>query len=130
MFARVTSLVVMLLVSFSSLAASPYDLVGTFSAIGKGKMTEVEKIEKRENQYMLFTKKQGAWKESKKPLEVVTPEQFEKMLKAPQPSDAVGLSSKVIAVFKVNKGWGKGKFKTDTGYFMLLIFGPVELHKS
>lgn len=130
MFARVTSLVVMFFISLSCFAASPDDLVGTFSAVEKGKMTEVVKIEKKEGQYFLFTKKKGEWKESKKPLELVTSQKFEKMLKGPQPPDSVGLSNKGIGVFKVNKGWSQGKFKTDTGYFMVFIFGPAELHKK
>lgn len=130
MFAKITSIIGLFFLSLSAFAASPNDLIGTFSAVDKGKMIEFAKIEKRENSYILFSKKKGAWQESKKPLELVTPQQFEKLLNGPQPPNSVGLANKGMGIFKVNKGWQQGKFKTDTGYFMFFIFGPVELHKS
>ena len=39
----------------------------------------------------------------------------------------MGLKTKTVLVAKVQPGFTAGKFKTSTGYFMVFMFGPVEL---
>lgn len=112
--------------------ASETDLIGTYAARDKAGLVEVMKIERAGGAYVLHDKKRdGTWRKAKEPLMPISKEQFGKLLKAPAdvpPFD--GLASKGVAVFKVPKGWGHGKFKTDTGYFMVFGLGPVELHKQ
>jgi hypothetical protein len=112
--------------------ASEADLIGTYAARDKTGLREVLKIEREGSAYVLHDKKRdGTWRKAKEPLVPVTKEQFGKLLKASAevpPFD--GLASKGVAVFKVPRGWGQGKFKTDSGYFMVFAFGPVELQKQ
>ena len=116
----------------ASANASEADLIGTYAARDKAGLREVMKIEREGGAYVLHDRKRdGTWRKAKEPLVPVTKEQFGKLLKDPAavpPFD--GLASKGVAVFKVPKGWGQGRFKTDTGYFMVFGLGPVELHKQ
>lgn len=114
-----------------SAQASETDLIGTYAARDKGELKEVLRIEREADHFILFDRdKAGQWRKAKEPMQSVTREQWNKLLRAkadPTPFD--GLGSKGVALFKVPRGWQSGKFKTETGYFMLVMFGPVELHK-
>lgn len=111
--------------------ASTADLVGTYATRDNKGVHEVMRIEREGDAFMLFDKtRDGSWRKSKQPLVPVTKEQFAKMLKGvPADLQFDGLSNKGMAVFKVPKGWGQGKFKTETGYFMVFALGPIELEK-
>lgn len=115
----------------ASTQASPADLVGTYTTRDNKGVHEVMKVEREGDAFVLFDKtREGAWRKSKQPLVPVTKEQFAKMLKgAPADVQFDGLSNKGMAVFKVPRGWGQGKFKTETGYFMVFALGPIELEK-
>ena len=112
--------------------ASEADLIGTYAARDKTGLREVVKIEREGSAYVLYDKKRdGTWRKAKEPLVPVTKEQFGRLLKASAevpPFD--GLGTKGMAVFKVPKGWGQGKFRTDTGFFMVFALGPVEMQKK
>lgn len=111
--------------------AGEADLIGTYAARDKTGLREVVKIEREGSAYVLFDKaRDGSWRKAKQPLVPVTKEQFGKMLKAPADVPFDGLGNKGMAVFKVPQGWGQGKFKTDSGYFMVFALGPIELQKQ
>ncbi len=106
------------------------DLIGHYAVLEKGELKETIKIEKSRGKYVIFEKKEGMWRRGSPHLTPVTSEQFEKLIKRKIDFPYAGLASKHAAVFKVPAGWNKGKFKTDTGYFVFLKLGPVELVKQ
>lgn len=111
--------------------AGEADLIGTYAVRDKTGFREVVKIEREGDAYVLFDKaRDGAWRKARQALAPVTKEQFGKMLKASADVPFDGLGNKSMAVFKVPKGWGQGKFKTDSGYFMVFALGPIELQKQ
>ena len=69
------------------------------------------------------------WKapEQLTPVEKVT---LEQLLKKPVSFDFVGLGTKFVAVLKVPKGWKMDQFECQTGYVMIWMLGPLELHKQ
>jgi hypothetical protein len=95
-----------------------------------GNLEEFLKIEKRDDNYVMSEKSQGDWRQVEDPIEKVTQEEFEELIEGEMTDPFVGLKSKGFAVFQVPEGWEEGGFKTDTGYFMYFLFGPVELHKT
>ncbi|RZJ85597.1 MAG: hypothetical protein EOO64_00085 [Massilia sp.] len=125
-----------LLVLFSALCASTRastaDLVGTYATRDNKGVHEVARIEREGDAFVLFDKlPNGSWRKVKQPLVPVTKEQFVKLLNG-SPADVPtfdGLNNNGMALFKVPKGWGQGKFKTETGYFMIFALGPIQLEK-
>jgi hypothetical protein len=113
-----------------SVQAAETDLIGTYAIKEKGAMKEFFKISQDKGKFV-FTEKMnnGTWRVSKEPMTTVSRAEFEKLLKHPYPAAFNGLSTKGAAVFKVSSNFQEGKFKAESGYFIVFAMGLVELHK-
>ena len=108
---------------------TPDDLVGVYSVEDRGQLKEFVRIDKRGDAFFFQGHENTGWST---PAQVtpVSKASFEQLLKQPVTVDFVALGNNNLAIFKVPKGWKIGKFECKTGYWMMMMLGPIELHKQ
>ncbi len=104
-------------------------LVGTYSVEDHGKLVESVRLEHPSDKFILTEKKGQTW-ETPTELKPATQADLDRLLKGAELKDVVGLGNQNVVLLSVPKGWKAGPFESKTGYLLLTILGPIELHKG
>lgn len=107
----------------------PMSLVGTYLIEEQGKLREFIRIDYRTGSFFLAENQHGQWSPS---VEVwpVSREEFAALLREPVTYSFSGLANDSIGVFRVPRGWQSGNFICQTGFWLMMPIGPVEIIKK
>lgn len=109
--------------------ASESSLVGAYSVDAGGKLMEFVRVEKQGDAFTVSHNQNGRWS-SPEVAKPVSKEKFQSLTKEAVTVNFSGLSCGSVAIFQVPKGWRSNGFECKTGYFLMTLLGPVELHKQ
>jgi hypothetical protein len=104
-------------------------LDGTYGIVAQGKVHPVLKVESTGDHYTVEQFEGGKWSQISDPVKPFAKADLEEMTKEKISVPVDGIQSKSFAFVHVPKGWTGGGFTTSTGYFVLMVFGPLELQK-
>ena len=125
----IASLVLPPFLASGSCYGEPLDeLCGTFALIEDGRAVEYIRIERRGPRFLLSRMRAGK-SVAPVPVEPVTRQKLEAIIKQPVDITFEGLGNDRLAVLKVPKGWRIASFVCSTGYLLATTLGPAELHK-
>jgi hypothetical protein len=103
-------------------------LVGTYSIMEDGKLTEFVRIEQVEKKFSLSEKDGGRWL-TPTSVKEVDDDDIENIIGQPVSSNITAIGNYSVAVVQVHKGWKLGEFESKTGFWLATGMGPVELYK-
>jgi hypothetical protein len=118
-----------LLFAASGCKPAENSLIGTYAVEQNGKQGEFVRIE-QEGDKFFFSEKDGREWLGPEELYPATKSEVESLLNQPVDGKFTGLSTDLVAILQVPKGWKVGKFESKTGYVLASQLGLIELHKS
>lgn len=110
-------------------SANQDSLIGTYAVKEHGRLEDIVRVQKKNGQYLMSDYAHDRWSEPYK-VNPVAKSELEDFFKHPVSVPYVGLGGKDVAIFKMPAGWESDGFKTKSGYWLAMAFGPVELYKQ
>jgi len=109
--------------------SSTSDIVGEYSVQGKNGLEPTLRIEKADGKLAVQEFHNGNWRAIQGPVNDLTKEQAQALFGRAVSESVSGISTKDFALVHVPSNWSNKDFPTTTGYLLVSMLGPVELHK-
>lgn len=109
--------------------SSTSDIVGDYSVQGKNGLEPTLRVEKSDGNYTVQEFHNGNWRPIQGPVKELTKEQAQALFGRAVTEQVSGISTKDFALVHVPAAWSNKDFPTKTGYLLVSMLGPVELHK-
>ncbi|MDB0541221.1 hypothetical protein LBW62_08180 [Ralstonia solanacearum] len=109
--------------------SSTGDIVGEYSVQGKNGLEPTLRVEKADGNYAIQEFHNGNWRALQGPVRELTKEQAQALFGRAVTESVSGISTKDFALVHVPSNWNNKDFPTTTGYLLVSMLGPVELHK-
>jgi hypothetical protein len=109
--------------------SSTNDIVGEYSVQGKNGQEPILRVEKSDGNYAVQEFHNGNWRVIQGPVKELTKEQAQALFGRAVTEPVNGISTKDFALVHVPASWSNKDFPTKTGYLLVSMLGPVELHK-
>ncbi|MFC0400186.1 hypothetical protein [Paraburkholderia rhizosphaerae] len=110
-------------------AAPSGTMTGTYGYDDHGTVTPLLKVESQGNSYAVSEYAQGKWSPVASTIKPFTKEDLEQITKHKIDVPVDGLETNGFALVHVPNGWTDGSFATKTGYFVLMMYGPIDVQK-
>ena len=104
-------------------------ITGTYGYDDHGKVTPLLKVESQGDRYAVSEYHTGTWAPVSSPVKPFTKEDLEQITKHKIDVPVDGLQTNGFALIHVPKGWTDGPFTTKTGFFVFMLFGPLDVQK-
>lgn len=109
--------------------SSTNDIAGEYSVQGKNGLEPTLRVEKSDGNYAVQEFRNGNWRAIPGPVKDLTKEQAQALFGRAVTEQVSGISTKDFALVHVPAAWSNKDFPTTTGYLLVSMLGPVELHK-
>jgi len=104
-------------------------ITGTYGYDDHGKLTPLLKVESQGDGYAVSEYHAGTWSSVSSEVKPFTGTDLEQLTKHKIDVPVDGLQTNAFALVHVPKGWADGPFTTKTGYFVFMLFGPLDIQK-
>lgn len=110
--------------------SSTSDIAGEYSVQGKNGLEPTLRVEKSDGNYAVQEFHNGNWRALQGPVKDLTKEQAQAIFGRAVTEQVSGISTKEFALVHVPANWSNKNFPTTTGYLLVSMLGPIELHKA
>ncbi|MCK4118385.1 hypothetical protein ACI2UK_13790 [Ralstonia nicotianae] len=97
---------------------------------GKSGLQPLLRIEKSGDTFTVSDFHNGTWRPTAGPVSALTKAKFQEVVGHRVDGEVTGIWTKDFAFVHVPAGWNDKNFPTSTGYLVVWMMGPLELHKT